>query len=93
MAKEQSVSKEKRKASGRPKRPAELELYAKEAPQRLRAIADDPETPPKIKVDIERFFFESVYGKASQAVALDGEVKNTGAMLIRFEGALEEWSK
>ena len=43
--------------SGRPKKPVELEQYAKDAPKKLRAIADDPDTPIKIKADIEKFFF------------------------------------
>lgn len=77
---------------GRPKKPPELELYAKRAPEKLRAIADDPDTPVKIKADIEKFFFEAVYGKAPQAIDLDGELKNTGTTVIEFKGALDEWS-
>ncbi len=59
---------------GRPKKPIELEQYAKDAPAKLRAIADDPATPVKIKADIEKFFFEAVYGKAPQAVDLNADV-------------------
>ena len=79
--------------NGRPKKPAELELYAKDAPQKLRAIADDPATPVKIRADIEKFFFEAVYGKAPQAIDLDGKVENTGSQTIKFEGVLAEWSE
>ena len=75
--------------NGRPKKPVELELYAKDAPQKLRAIADDPATPVKIRADIEKFFFEAVYGKAPQA----GKVENTGSQTIKFEGVLDEWSR
>lgn len=78
---------------GRPKKPVNLEKYAMEAPERLRAIADDPKTPVKVKADIERFFYEAVYGKAKQAVDLDGKVENTGVTKIEFTGKLEEWSK
>ena len=60
--------------NGRPKKPVELELYAKNAPAKLRAIADDPDAPVKIKADIEKFFFEAVYGKAPQALDLNAEV-------------------
>ena len=59
---------------GRPKKPPELEKYAKDAPAKLRAIADDPKTPVKIKADIEKFFYEAVYGKAAQAVDMNAEV-------------------
>jgi hypothetical protein len=79
--------------NGRPKKPPELEKYAKDAPQKLRAIADDPATPIKIKADIEKFFFEAVYGKAPQAIDLDGKVENTGSQTIKFEGVLADWSE
>lgn len=79
--------------NGRPKKPVELELYAKDAPKKLRAIADDPATPVKIKADIEKFFFEAVYGKAPQALDIDGKVENSGTQVIKFEGALQEWSE
>ena len=79
--------------NGRPKKPVELDLYAKDAPAKLRAIADDPQTPIKIKADIEKFFFEAVYGKAAQSVDLDGKMDTTGTQTIKFEGVLEDWSE
>lgn len=78
---------------GRPKRPVELEKYAREAPEKLRAIADDPATPVKIKADIEKFFFEAVYGKAPQAIDLDGKLENIGSTVIEFKGEIAEWAK
>ena len=78
---------------GRPKKPLELEKYALGAPKKLRAIADDPNTPVRIKADIEKFFYEAVYGKAPQALDIEGRMENTGAQTIKFEGALEEWSE
>jgi len=56
---------------GRPPRPKELQNYAKQAPKRLRAIADDENTPVKVKADIEKWFYEAVYGKPTQAVELE----------------------
>ena len=79
--------------NGRPKKPVELEKYAKEAPQRLREIADDPATPVKVRADIERFFFEAIYGKASQAVDLEGKLDTGGTQIIKFEGELDKWSR
>ena len=79
--------------NGRPKKPVELEMYAKDAPAKLRAIADDPQTPIKIKADIEKFFFEAVYGKAAQSVDLEGKMDTTGTQTIKFEGVLEDWSE
>ena len=79
--------------NGRPKKPVELEKYAKDAPSRLRAIADDPATPVKVRADIEKFFFEAIYGKASQAVDLEGKVDTGGTQIIKFEGELDKWSR
>ena len=79
--------------NGRPKKPPELEKYAKDAPAKLRAIADDPDTPVKIRTDIEKFFYESVYGKAPQAIDLEGRMENVGTQTIKFEGELDKWSR
>ena len=38
----------------------------------LRAIADDPYTPVKVKTEIEKWFYETVYGKATQGLELEG---------------------
>lgn len=78
---------------GRPKKPIELEQYAKDAPAKLRAIADDPATPVKIKADIEKFFFEAVYGKAAQAVDLEGKLESSGTTVVEFKGEIAEWAK
>ena len=79
--------------NGRPKKPPELELYAKQAPEKLRAIADDPDTPVKIRADIEKFFFEAVYGKAAQSVDLEGKLESTGTTTIEFKGEIAEWAE
>ena len=72
-------------------RPDQLEEYARQAPSRLRAIADDPETPVKLKAEIEKFFYEAVYGKTPLSAESDGR-GDGGATVIRFEGQLEQWS-
>lgn len=78
---------------GRAKLPDNFKDFASQAPERLRAIADDPETPVKVKADIERWFAEMWYGKAPQAVDLEGKMEQTGVQTVRFEGVLEEWSR
>lgn len=60
--------------SGRPKLPVTIKEYGKEAPERLRKIADDPATPVKVRADIEKWFAEMTYGKPSQQVSMDAEV-------------------
>lgn len=60
---------------GRPSLPPEMKEYAKQAPDRLRAIADDEKTPVKVRADIEKWFAEMYYGKSAQQVTLDGGVE------------------
>lgn len=79
--------------SGRPKIPDEFKEFGKQAPERLRAIADDPATPVKVRADIEKWFAEMTYGKPSQQVDLDGKMEQIGSMTVKFEGKLEEWSE
>ena len=78
---------------GRAPLPPEFREFARESPGRLRAIADDPDTPVKLKAEIERWFTEMWYGKAPQALDLEGKMESSGVQVIKFEGALEEWSK
>jgi len=59
---------------GRPKLPDDLKRFGKEAPARLRAIADSPKTPVKVKADIEKWFAEMTYGKAVQQQIIDASV-------------------
>lgn len=78
---------------GRPKIPEEFKNFGKQAPERLRAIADDPATPVKVRADIEKWFAEMTYGKPSQQVDIDGKMETQGVQTIKFEGKLEEWSE
>lgn len=59
--------------SGRPKLPEEFKNFAKQAPERLRQIADDDKTPVKVKADIEKWFAEMYYGKAGQQMFIEGD--------------------
>ena len=79
--------------NGRPKKPKIIETYAKEAPERLYALANDPDTPKKLQKEIWQFFYEAQYGKAKQAVDVDGSIEQTGVSVIKFEGELAEWSE
>ena len=77
---------------GRPKLPVDIYEYASESPRRLRKLADDPETPIKVRADIEKWFAEMAYGKARQQLDVEAEVQNTGNMTVSFEGELDDWS-
>jgi hypothetical protein len=78
---------------GRPPKPKVIEQYAKEAPEKLYALATAPDTPKKLQKQIWIFFYEAQYGKAKQAVDVDGSIENTGVSVIKFEGELAEWAK
>lgn len=60
---------------GRPGIPSELREYAKTSPDRLIAIATHENTPLKLKVEIEKWMFEIVYGKAPQQINMDGKME------------------
>lgn len=79
--------------NGRPALHPDIKKYAKESPKRLRDIADDENTPVKIRADIEKWFAEMYYGKSAQQVTLDGEVGTTGTTVVKFEGEISEWAK
>ena len=78
--------------NGRPGIPSVLKEYARTSPERLKKIAQDENTPLKLKVDIEKWMFEIVYGKAPQQVDMNAEVKGN-AVTVKFEGELKEWAK
>lgn len=79
--------------NGRPSLHPDIKKYAQDSPQRLRQIADDPDTPVRLKAEIEKWFAEMYYGKSAQQVTLDGEVKNGGTTVVKFEGEIGEWAK
>ena len=78
---------------GRPKKPVEIEEYARRAPAELKAIAENPDTPVKVRSDIWKFFYEAQYGKAPQAIDVEGKMENLGTQVVKFEGVLDEWSR
>ena len=78
---------------GRAPLPKDFKEYAEKAPEELWAIANDPETPTRVRADILKWMTEMWYGKAPQALDLDGKVDTGPAMKVKFEGQLEEWSE
>ena len=78
---------------GRAKLPPNFKNYAKQAPDELWAIANAEDTPTKVKADILKWFTEMWFGKAPQALNLDGAVETGGVQVIKFEGVLDEWSQ
>lgn len=79
--------------NGRPSLHPDIKKYAADSPKRLREIADAEDTPVRLKAEIEKWFAEMYYGKSAQQVTLDGEVKNTGTTVVKFEGEIKEWAK
>ena len=59
----------------------------------LHEMSDDETVPVKVRADINRWMVEMVYGKAAQAVDVDGKMENVGTTTMKFEGALDEWSQ
>lgn len=78
---------------GRAPLPKEFREYAEKAPAELWAIANDPGTPPKVRVSILKWMAEMWFGKAPQALDLDGKLDSGGTMKVEFKGKLAEWSE
>ena len=78
---------------GRAPLPPNFKEYAEKAPEELWAIANAEGTPVKVRTDILKWMSEMWFGKAPQALDLDGKVESTGTQTIKFEGVLEEWSE
>ena len=92
-SKGQFVKGESGNPRGRAPLPANFKEYAEKAPEELWAIANDPETPAKVAADIFKWFSEMWFGKAPQALDLDGKVDTGGAVKVEFKGKLAEWSE
>lgn len=78
---------------GRPALPPEARDWATKDMADLHEMAEDEAVPVKLRADIKRWMVEMVYGKAAQAVDVDGSIENTGTTTVKFEGVLDEWSK
>lgn len=78
---------------GRAPLPKKFKEYAEKAPDELWAMANAERTPAKVRADILKWMAEMWFGKAPQALDLDGKLGNGGTMKVKFEGKLAEWSE
>ena len=91
-SKGQFVKGESGNPRGRTPLPKEFQEYAEKAPAELWAMANAEGTPAKVRADILKWMAEMWYGKAPQALDLDGKVDG-GTMKVEFKGKLAEWSE
>jgi len=78
---------------GRAPLPKDFREYAEKAPAELWAMANEPGCPAKVRADILKWMAEMWFGKAPQALDLDGKLDSGGTMKVKFEGKLAEWSE
>lgn len=78
---------------GRAPLPEKFKEYAEQAPAELWAMANAVGTPAKVRADILKWMAEMWFGKAPQALDLDGKLDSGGTMKVKFEGKLAEWSE
>ena len=78
---------------GRPPLPPNAKQWATKDMGDLHEMSDDETVPVKVRADIKRWMVEMVYGKAAQAVDVDGKMENVGTTTVKFEGVLDEWSQ
>ena len=79
--------------NGRPKKPETLLKQGEKSIEALIQMANNEETPVKVRADIHRWLAEMSYGKAQQSVDMDADVKSSSEIKVEFEGVLNEWSK
>ena len=68
-----------------------LHKFGAESIEKLAMIAEDAETPQKLRADIWRWFAEMEFGKPTSK-QLSEETKDEGDGIV-LEGELEEWSR
>ena len=92
-AKGQFVKGESGNPRGRAPLPPDFKDYAEKAPAELWAMANDPDISPRVRADILKWMSEMWFGKAPQALDLDGKLDSGGTMKVEFKGKLAEWSE
>lgn len=78
---------------GRAPLPEGFKEYAEQAPAELWKMANDQDISPRVRADILKWMSEMWFGKAPQALDLDGKLDSGGTMKVKFEGKLAEWSE
>lgn len=78
---------------GRPKKSDRLIEMGEYAEEQIFKTMQNPKTPRGIRVDLYKYVHDKVYGRATQAVDVDGKMSSTVATTVKFEGALDEWSE
>ncbi|MCQ2436001.1 MAG: hypothetical protein MJ101_03750 [Clostridia bacterium] len=63
--------------------------YGPTAIGNLISLAESDQTPLKEKIDLYKYLFEQIYGKSP--LTSKGE-SQCGAVVLNFEGKLDEWS-
>ena len=82
------------KSPGRPKKPKELEKLMPKSLKTIEAILNSAKTGDRLKFETAKWVIEMNIGKPSQQVdaTVDAETK-LSAIVLEFEGELEEWSE
>lgn len=75
---------------GRPKKPAAVKKYAKEAVKELYSIASCEKTPVKLRADIWRWFFEVEYGKPTQQI--DSDSSAPAVISVAIDDGVKEFA-
>lgn len=82
------------KSPGRPKKRKELEALVGTSCKEIKRILESTKTPDKLKFEVAKWVVEMSIGKPAQQVAIDGAALNVNtAMVVSFEGKLDEWSE
>ena len=81
------------KSPGRPKKPEELKKLMPSALKTIERILNSKDGSERVKLDAAKWVVEMNIGKAPQQVDANFEGHtNLSAVVLNFEGELEEWS-
>ena len=69
-----------------------LHKFGAESIERLAQIADDEETPQKLRADIWKWFAEMEFGKPTSKSSGEKDLAEEGTE-VTLEGELELWSR
>lgn len=78
---------------GRPKKSTRLLEMGEYAEEQIYKMMQNPKTPRGIRVDLYKYVHDKAFGRATQAVDVDGKMDQTVSTTVKFEGVLDEWSE
>ena len=78
---------------GRPRKSDRLLEMGYYAEEKMFEMMQNPKTPRGQRIDLYKYVHDKAFGKATQAVDVEGKGGINVSTSIKIEGALDEWSE